>query len=347
MLRNVGRSCALAALLLIAPPAMVAGQEPAPPSLSGLAGGYIKRGDDALSNKDYDKARQYYQLALNPSFHATQDQIDYATKKKQEAEGLQREASLTPAEKSLDAGKDSYRKGNLAQAKGSFLQVPSGTDQYEDAQQYLFKINLYEKAQGLEAQSPKQAVEVYQQLASDPTFPLSAQVKARIGELQTAVAKTVTPPRPAPVVKDPKALLDEAQSLRDKGDLTKAKAKFQEALSVDAKNAEALAGLKSIDDALRANADLQLKEGIKEFLGCDYRGAEDSLKQYLDSGASHAGAAHFFLGAAETAETLQGQTDQRLRSDAGKQFAQAKSLGYQPVPGSVSPKILNVWKGSA
>jgi tetratricopeptide (TPR) repeat protein len=347
MLRKVGRLCALAALLLVAPQLMVAGQEPAPPSLSGLAGGYIKRGDDALNNKDYDKARQYYQLALNPGFHATQDQIDYATKKKQEAESLQREASLTPAEKSLDAGKDAYRKGNLEQAKGMFQQVPSGTDQYEDAQQYLFKINLYEKAQGLEAQSPKVAIDIYDQLIADPSFPLNAQVKARIGELQTVVAKAATPARPAPVVKDPKALLAEAQALKDKGDLTKAKAKFQEALSVDAKNAEALAGLKSIDDTLRVNADLQLKEGIKEFLSCDYRGAEDSLKQYLDSGASHAGAAHFFLGAAETAETLQGQTDQRLRADAGKQFAQAKSLGYQPVAGSVSPKILNVWKGSA
>uniref|UniRef100_A0A372IR13 Tetratricopeptide repeat protein n=2 Tax=Paracidobacterium acidisoli TaxID=2303751 RepID=A0A372IR13_9BACT len=331
---------------MVTPQTLFAGQESAPPSLSGLAGGYIKRGDDALSNKDYDKARQYYQLALNPGFHATQDQIDYATKKKQEAENLQREANLTPAEKSLDAGKDAYRKGNLAQAKTSLLQVQSGTDQYEDAQQYLFKINLYEKAQGLEAQSPKVAIDIYDQLIADPSFPLNAQVKARIGELQTTAAKAAVPARSVSVVKDPKALLAEAHALQDKGDLTKAKAVFQEALGIDAKNAEALAGLKAIDDALRANADLQLKEGIKEFLTCDYRGAEDSLKQYLDSGAGHAGAAHFFLGAAETAETLQGQTDQRLRTDAGKQFSQAKSLGYRPVPGSVSPRILNVWKGS-
>jgi hypothetical protein len=334
-------------LLLAVPHALAAAQESAP-SVSGLAGGYIKKGDDALANKDFDKARQYYQLALNPGFHATQEQLDYATKKKQEAEAMQRTANLSPAEKSLDAGKDAYRKGSLAQAKGLFQQVASGTDQYDDAQQYLFKINLYEKAQGLEAQSPKQAVDIYQQLASDPSFPLSAQVKAKIGELQATVAKAAPQTtRPVPVVKDPKALLAEAQSLKDKGDLTKATAKFQEALSVDAKNADAIAGLKGIDDVLRVNADLQLKEGIKEFLACDFRGAEDSLKQYLDSGASHAGAAHFFLGAAEVSETLQGQTDQRLRSDANKQFAQAKGLGYQPVPESVSPKVLSVWKGGA
>jgi predicted TPR repeat methyltransferase len=136
------------------------------------------------------------------------------------------------------------------------------------------------------------------------------------------------------------------------GNLKNALQAYQSVLVLDSRQAEASAGKRRVLEQMKSTADSiesSLIEGIAEFYASKFDTAEQMIGKYLQSeGGQHAGAAHFYLGAALLCQVLLSDPKNMthtsdLRHQAEDQFALAKQLHYAPLATAVSPRILATW----
>jgi TolA-binding protein len=102
--------------------------------------------------------------------------------------------------------------------------------------------------------------------------------------------------------------------------------------------------------ATGTDADLALKEAVRDYYQGGFGDAESKLQQYLDNGGSKRGVAQFYLGAVRLSRYyLAGarQEDASLMSDAETAFQAAQKVeGFMPPEQYVSPKILEAYRAS-
>jgi hypothetical protein len=90
-------------------------------------------------------------------------------------------------------------------------------------------------------------------------------------------------------------------------------------------------------------------QAINDFYASRFADAEDAINSYLQtSGKKHEGAAHFFLGACLLSQAMLADPRDRdgvdaLQQQSSQQFSFARRMHYEPLPTSVSPKILAQW----
>jgi hypothetical protein len=150
-----------------------------------------------------------------------------------------------------------------------------------------------------------------------------------------------------------------AQARRDeaKGDFKAALQGFEGVLTLDGRQAEALAGKQRILTKFRSDPKAlveSLEDGIRSYYSSQFEQAADSISDYLNNknGAlQYKGAAHFYLGASLLSEAI--LTDphdeahaSNLRQSAEQQFAAARQEKYKPAESLVSPRILEEWTKS-
>jgi hypothetical protein len=150
------------------------------------------------------------------------------------------------------------------------------------------------------------------------------------------------------------------QARRDeaKGDFKAALQGFEGVLTLDGRQAEALAGKRRILTKLRSDSKAlvgSLEDGIRSYYSSRFEQAADSISDYLNNknGAlQYKGAAHFYLGASLLSEAILADPRDEanassLRQSAEQQFAAARQEKYKPVESLVSPRILEEWTKSA
>ena len=187
----------------------------------------------------------------------------------------------------------------------------------------------------------------------------SAEARAAAEKPQTAVQNQTVAQSKATQVPSKinntakiKNSLDTARREETQGDLKAALQAYNAALSLDARQAEAVAGKKRVLSEMQEDSSAMkdsLKEGVADFYASHFSHADYAIGAYLQSGGKHyAGAAHFYLGASLLTQALltspknQLQTD-TLRKQALAQFAFAKQLHYKPIESAVSPKVFTQW----
>ncbi|WP_446743448.1 hypothetical protein [Silvibacterium acidisoli] len=137
-----------------------------------------------------------------------------------------------------------------------------------------------------------------------------------------------------------------------RGDTAGAVKAYTAVLAIDPAQATALAGRKrALSKPMNDPKALEalLDDGVTQFYASQYIEADESLNAYLSRGGRiHAGAAHFYLGAALTAQQLLADPKDAphiddLQQQARKQFEEARKLNFQPLEAAVSPRILDQW----
>jgi hypothetical protein len=153
-----------------------------------------------------------------------------------------------------------------------------------------------------------------------------------------------------------KADLAAAQDAAAKGNWQAALAEYDQALTLDPKQQEAITGKGQAQDAIKAALSKDPKAledtligGIRSYYESHFLEARDALTLYLTAGGTRSkGAAYFYLGAAMLAQAFvsdpKSKDDQdRLQQSALQQFQQAKQVRYRPAEKYISPKILAIW----
>jgi hypothetical protein len=149
------------------------------------------------------------------------------------------------------------------------------------------------------------------------------------------------------------------QARRDeaRGDFKAALHDFEDVLTLDGLQAEALTGKRRVLAQLRSDPEAlveSLEDGIRSYYSSQFEKAADSISDYLNSknkGLHYKGAAHFYLGASLLSEAILADPRDEthvgsLRQSAEQQFAQARQEKYKPVESLVSPRILEEWTKS-
>jgi hypothetical protein len=169
---------------------------------------------------------------------------------------------------------------------------------------------------------------------------------------QTAAQSEVTPPSKINNAAKIKNSLDTARREETQGDLEAALQAYNAALSLDVRQAEAVAGKKRVLSEMQEDSNAMkgsLREGVADFYASHFSHADDAIGAYLQSGEKHyAGAAHFYLGASLLTQALLTSPKNQLeastlREQALDQFAFAKQLHYKPIESAVPPKVFAQW----
>jgi hypothetical protein len=324
--------------------------------------GVLGTGQFELQQKDYQGAiRDLSRITYGPLRDQAQTLVAQA---KADLEQPAVEAASSAA---LHLALVSYEKGDFATAAAQANQVHAA-DLQPQAEEILTNIRVYQDTIN-EANALMQKSD-YQNAEQKYTFALKIkgdgpgnpaeklqQVQA-ILQKQAAqqTAATPQPPKQAPAAINyaarVKSDLDDAKKHEAAGDLKDALLAFNQALALDGRQAEALAGKKRVTAELRdqqSKLSDSLAQGILSYYASDFAQASTELNLYLSgSDLPSAGAAHFYLAATLLSQAiLAGPQDEAqtrdLRQSAEQQFELAKQVHYRPADGLVSPKILEEW----
>lgn len=324
--------------------------------------GYLGTGRFELQQKDYQGAiRDLSKIRFGPLIPQAQTLIAQAKA------GLLQPAVDAASAKALHLAFTAYQQGDFATAAAQAAQVRSPNLQPQ-ANQILTNIRVYQdtmsQADALLKNSDYKGAEQKYTFAvnirsNGPGNPgqklqkVQAILQKQTQEQQAAAAEAE---KPAPPKVDyaarVKSDLAEAQSDEAKGDLKGALHAFNEALALDGRQAEAVAGRKRMIAAMHRNRkDLEesLAQGIRSYYASDFDQANDALNLFLSgSDPRGQGAAHFYLAASLLSQAIladpQDETQaQSLRQNAEQQFQLARQAHYKPVEKLVSPKVLEEW----
>jgi hypothetical protein len=183
----------------------------------------------------------------------------------------------------------------------------------------------------------------------------SQAAEAAAQSQQAAAAETLQRAEDAAKVRD-----GLAQARRDeaKGDFKTALHGFESVLTLDGRQAEALAGRQRVLARLRSDSQELvdgLEQGIRSYYSSQFEQAANSISGYLNSkneALHYKGAAHFYLGASLLSEAILAAPHDEahassLRQSAEQQFVAARLEKYNPVEHLVSPRVLEEWTKSA
>jgi tetratricopeptide (TPR) repeat protein len=270
--------------------------------------------DAAYARGDFDKAEDMLKRVQSPSMKAAANQIEtninlYRTTMKQ-AEALAQSGDF---------------KGAAEKYQAAVTIRPNGPGQPLEHARAALEAQVKAEAQQAASQQPP--------LAQGPAAEESSQAKGNSPEKI-------------------KGILRVAHREEAAGNLKGALQAYQSVLMLDSRQADASAGKKRVLDQMKSIAEsieASLVEGITEFYASRFDAAEEVIGRYLQVGSGqHAGAAHFYLGAALLCQVLLSDPKNMthasdLRHQAEDQFALAKQLHYAPLATAVSPRILATW----
>jgi predicted TPR repeat methyltransferase len=320
-----------------------------------------------IQRKDFSGGvRDLSRIAFGPSKEEAQALIQQA----------RIEGNLLPPDQvsqlALAAAETAYEHGDFDRAEEMLKRVQSPSMKAA-ANQLETNINLYrttmKQADAL-AQSGdfKGAAEKYQAAAAiRPNGPgqpfehartaLDAQAKADQERAQQAASQQ-------PMQQAPPSAADQSSQARIKGflraahreeaggSLKSALQAYESALMLDSGQADASAGKRRVLETMKSTAEsveANLVEGITDFYASNFDAAVEAIGRYLQvGGGEHAGAAHFYMGAALLCQVFLSDPKNAANAGAFRQqvedhFALAKQLHYAPLPAAVSPRILAAW----
>jgi tetratricopeptide (TPR) repeat protein len=324
--------------------------------------GFLGTGQFELQQKDYPGAiRDLSRITFGPLRDQAQALIAQAKA------DLEQPAVEAASNAALHLAVAAYQKGDFATAAAQASQVHAADLQpqaeeivtnirvyqetmneadalmqksdYQNAEQkYAFALKIKDNGPGNPAEKLQQVQAILQKQATEPT------------------AATAQSPKPPPAKIDYAARvkydLDDAKKHEAAGELKAALQAYGQALALDSRQADALAGKKRVTGELRDEQEKlsdSLTQGIRSYYASDFAQASSALNLYLSgSDLRSEGAAHFYLAATLLSQALlagpqdEGQT-RDLRQGAEQQFELAKQAHYKPADGVVSPKILEEW----
>jgi hypothetical protein len=210
----------------------------------------------------------------------------------------------------------------------------------------------YQFAVTIQQNGPGNPVERLKEVQAAEVRAATEKPQAAEQSQPAAQSKATQPPQKINNTARIKNSLDTARREETQGDLKAALHAYDAVLSLDARQAEAVAGKKRVLSEMQEDSSAMkdsLKEGVADFYASHFLHADDAIGAYLQSGEKYyAGAAHFYLGASLLTQALltspknQLQAD-TLREQALAQFAFAKQLHYKPIESAVSPKVFTQW----
>jgi hypothetical protein len=210
----------------------------------------------------------------------------------------------------------------------------------------------YQFAVTIQQNGPGNPVERLKEVQAEEARAATEKPQAAVQSQTAAQSKATQPPPKINNTAKIKNSLDTARREETQHDLKAALQAHNAALSLDARQAEAIAGKKRVLSEMQEDSNAMkdsLKKGVANFYASNFSHADDAIDAYLQSGEKHyAGAAHFYLGASLLTQALltspktQLQVD-TLREQALDQFALAKQLHYKPLESAVSPKVFAQW----
>jgi hypothetical protein len=210
----------------------------------------------------------------------------------------------------------------------------------------------YQFAVTIQQNGPGNPVERLKEVQAEEARAATEKPQAAVQSQTAAKSKATPPPSKINNTAKIKNSLDTARREETQHDLKAALQAYNAALSLDARQAEAVAGKKRVLSEMQEDSNAMkdsLKKGVANFYASDFSHADDAIDAYLQRGEKHyAGAAHFYLGASLLTQALltspknQPQVD-TLREQALDQFALAKQLHYKPIESAVSPKVFAQW----
>jgi tetratricopeptide (TPR) repeat protein len=338
--------------------------------------GLFGTGKFEFEKKDYAGAiRDLSKISFGPHREDAQRII-------QEANGLLKNPSQ-PADtsmQSLRAAQAAYESGDFASATAAANQVKA-TNLQPIAQQILTNIRVYNEtieqgdasmqsgnyaaaqqkynfALGIKNNGPGNPADKLKQIsallapAEKPAQPVVADKSASRPAANKSKSVGQAPPDNSLKIKNS---LAEAHSDEDKGDLQAALAVYEQVLSLDPQQADAVTGKQRVSDAIRKDPralEDTLINGIRSYYQSHLTEARDALSLYLTSGGTRSkGAAYFYLGATFMTQAFLSDPKNKahhdsLQQSAVQEFQLAKQEHFKPVEKYVSPKILAVWNQS-
>ena len=210
----------------------------------------------------------------------------------------------------------------------------------------------YQFAVTIQQNGPGNPVERLKEVQAAETRAASEKPQTVVQSQITAQSKATQSPSKINNTAKIKNSLDTARREETQGDLKAALQAYNVALSLDARQADAVAGKKRVLSEMQEDSSAMkdsLKEGVADFYTSHFLHADDAIGAYLQSGEKHyAGAAHFYLGASLLTQAFLTSPKNQLQADtlrerALAQFAFAKQLHYKPIESAVSPKVFAQW----
>ena len=271
-----------------------------------------------------------------------------------------------PSTDALKAAQTAYENNDFPTATANAQQVKSAELQAQ-AQSLLSKIQNYndnmQQAQSLLASKNYPAAQQKYQAAAaiknnGPGNPAGKvqEVAALASMKPNAPAVAVSKPAPVDNQAKIKGFLADAQQHTSQGNWQAALAAYNQALALDPRQPDALAGKQQAQEAMKdalAKDPKALEDtlvgGIRNYYQSHFTEARDAISLYLTAGGTRSkGAAYFYLGATMLSQAIvydpKDKSDHdRLEQSALQQFQQAKQERFKPIEKFVSPKILSVW----
>jgi hypothetical protein len=210
----------------------------------------------------------------------------------------------------------------------------------------------YQFAVTIQQNGPGNPVERLKEVQAAEVRAATEKPQAAEQSQSAAQSKATQPPQKINNTARIKNSLDTARREETQGDLKAALQAYNAALSLDARQADAVAGKKRVLSEMQEDSNAMkdsLTEGVADFYASHFSHADDAIGAYLQSGEKHyAGAAHFYMGASLFTQALLTSPKNQfqantLREQALDQFALAKQLHYKPIESAVSPKVFTQW----
>jgi hypothetical protein len=267
-----------------------------------------------------------------PALKAAQvayDNGDFATAETNA--GLVKSPELLPQAQSLLSNIRNYRD-DMQQAEA-----------FKTDKNYTAALQKYNAALAIKVNGPGNPAAKLQEVADLMKQQNSAAVAAIKQSVSDSTAKI-------------KADLSDARDQMAKGNLQGALNAYNQVLTLNPKEAEAISGKEQVQQAMQtalAKDPKALEDtlvgGIRSYYESHFTEAHDAIELYLKVGGTRSkGAAYFYLGATILSQAILSspksiQERDHLQHDALEQFQQAKQEHFRPVEKFVSPKILAVW----
>lgn len=292
--------------------------------------------------------------------------------KRDEAQSLIAQAQVKLTRPATDPNADALKAAQVAYANNDFPTAEANAQQVKSAelqpqaQTILSNIKSYnddmQQAQALQASKNYQAAQQKYQAAASikPNGPGNPAGKLQEVAALISAKPTVANNKPVPVDNSAKikAYLADASQHVAQSDWQAAITAYNQALVLDPKQPEALAGKAQAQEQMKAALakdpkalEKTLVNGIQSYYAGQFSEAEQTISIYLGIGTQNLGAAHFYLGAAMLSQAIVSDPKNkddlnRLQQTAVQQFQQAKQANFKPAQKYVSPKILAVWNQS-
>ncbi|HVW78737.1 MAG TPA: tetratricopeptide repeat protein [Alloacidobacterium sp.] len=290
--------------------------------------------------------------------------------KRDEAQSLIAQAQARLTRPATDPNADALKAAQLAYANNDFPTAEANAQQVKSAelqpqaQTILSNIRNYnddmQQAQAFQASKNYQAAQQKYQAAVSikPNGPGNPAGKLQeVAALISAKPTLANSNKSAPLDNSAKikAYLADASRHAAQNDWQAAITAYNQALVLDPKQPEALAGKTQAQEQMKAALakdpkalEKTLVNGIQNYYAGQFSEAEQAISIYLGIGTQNLGAAHFYLGAALLSQAIvsdpKNKDDQNhLQQTAMQQFQEAKQANFKPAQKYVSPKILAVW----